>query len=208
MGFHNFSCYNPMQAQPDLDLQGPSGILVSAENRSISPTSTSSNSSNSPSGSTVKRVGNALDVEATGEDTAQTNKKQYDKWTNEEQKALINHWADQHEQLESKDVQKIWDEIALEINRKFGTTHLGEKCQKKMKYLIERYKKAKDCQDVVTLRHVAEAGTSTSTSAPNSDASESNNSELPGKKKRKRAKPEEGNEGDLIKSSMLGMEKQ
>jgi len=63
-----------MQAQPDLDLQGPSDILVSAENRSISPTSTSSNSSNSPSGSTVKRVGNALDVEATGEDTAQTNK--------------------------------------------------------------------------------------------------------------------------------------
>lgn len=111
--------------------------------------------------------------------------------------------------MESKDAQKIWDEIALEINRKFGTTHLGEKCQKKMKYLIERYEKAKDCRDVVTLQHVAKAGTSTSTSAPNSNASESNNSELPGKKKRKRAKPEEGNEeGDLIKSSLLGMEKQ
>ena len=113
-----------------------------------------------------------------------------------------------------------------------------------MKYLIERYKKAKGCnshqtgghrwkivfydeidavlgcRDVVTLRHVAEAGTSASTSAPNSDASESNNSELPGqdtspetrterKKKSKRARPVEGNEeGDLIKSSLLGMEKQ
>ena len=106
-----------------------------------------------------------------------------------------------------------------------------------MKHLIARYKKAKDwnshqtgghrwkvvfydeidavlgCRGVVTLRHVAEGGTSASTSAPNSDASESNNRELPGqdtspeaqterKKKRKKARPEEGNEeGDLLKSS-------
>ena len=201
MGFHDFSCYSPMQARPDLHLSGPSGILASAQNRSISPTSTSSNSSNSPSGSTIESVSNVLDVEATGEDAAQTNKKQYDKWTSEEQKALISLWADR---LESKDARKIWDEIAREINRKFGTIRSGEKCQKKMKYLIERYKKAKDwnshqtgghrwkvvfydeidavlgCRDVVTLRHVAEAGTSASTSTLNSDASESNNSELPG----------------------------
>lgn len=244
MGFHDFSCYSPMQARPDLHLSGPSGILASAQNRSISPTSTSSNSSNSLGGSTIESVSNVLDVEATGEDAAQTNKKQYDKWTSEEQKALISLWADRHERLESKDARKIWDEIAREINRKFGTIRSGEKCQKKMKYLIERYKKAKDwnshqtgghrwkvvfydeidavlgCRDVVTLRHVAEAGTSASTSTLNSDASESNNSELPGqdaspearterKKKRKRARPEDGNEeGDLIKSSLLGMEKQ
>ena len=94
MSFHDFSCYNPMQARPDLDLPGASGILASAQNRSISPTSTPSNRSNSPSGSTDEIVSNALDVEATGEDTAETNKKQYDKWTNEEQKALINLWAD------------------------------------------------------------------------------------------------------------------
>ena len=74
MGFHDFSCYNPMQARPGLDLPGPSGILASAQNPSIRPTSTSSNSSNSPSGSTVESVSDALDVEATGEDTAQTNK--------------------------------------------------------------------------------------------------------------------------------------
>ena len=97
MGFHDFSCFNPMQARPDLDLPGPSGILASSQNRSISPRSTSSNSSNSPSDSTVGSVSNALDVEATVEDTAQTNKKQYDKWTNEEQKALINLWANRHE---------------------------------------------------------------------------------------------------------------
>ena len=74
MGFHDFSCYNSKQARPGLDLAGPSGILASAQNRSISPTSTSSNSSNSPSGSTVERVSGALDVEATGKDSAQINK--------------------------------------------------------------------------------------------------------------------------------------
>lgn len=62
MRFHNFSCYNPMQARPDLDLQRPNGILASAQNRSISPTSTSSNSSNSPSGSkNLLAISNSLD---------------------------------------------------------------------------------------------------------------------------------------------------
>ena len=144
MGFHDFSCYNPMQARPGLDLPGPSDILESAQNRSISPTSTSSNSSNSPSSLTIESVSDVLDVEGMGEDTAQTNKKHYNKWTNEEQKAVINLWADLHERLESKDVQKIWDEIVREINQNLGTTRSGEKCQKKMKYLIERYKEAKD----------------------------------------------------------------
>ena len=234
--FSGYNNYNPMQALPDLNLQVPSGSGNSA-GRSISPISSS------PSGSTDENHGNARDA-ATGEETTQGSKKQYDKWTNEEQKALLSLWADRHERLESKDARKIWDEIAREINRKFGTTRTGEKCQKKIKYHIERYKKAKDwnskqtgghrwktvfydeidavlgCRDVVTLRHVAEAGTSASTSAPNSNASESNNSELPGqntspearterKKKRKRARPEEEDEeGDLIKSSLPGMEKQ
>ena len=185
-------------------------------------------------------MNDALDVEA--EDAAQSNRKQYDKWTKEEQKALINLWTDRHERLESKDAWKIWEEIAWEINRRFGTTCSGEKCQKKMKYLIERYKKAKDwnshqtgghrwktvfydeidavlgCRDVVTLRNVAEA--SASTSAAKSDATESKDNELLGqdtspearterKKKRKRARPQEGDEeGDLIKASLVGMEKQ
>lgn len=187
-------------------------------------------------------MNDTLDVEA--EDAAQSNRKQYDKWTNEEEKALINLWTDRHERLESKDARKIWEEIAREINRRFGTTRSGEKGQKKMKYLIERYKKAKDwnshqtgghrwktvfydeidavlgCRDVVTLRNVAEAGASASTSAAKSDATESKDNELLGqdtspearterKKKRKRARPQEGDEeGDLIKASLVGMEKQ
>ena len=76
------------------------------------------------------------------------------------------------------------------------------------------------CRDVVTLRNVAEAGASASTSAAKSDATESKDNELLGqdtspearterKKKRKRARPQEGDEeGDLIKASLVGMEKQ
>ena len=237
----DFRYYNHPQVRPDLQLPGPSGVFAVGDpaSRSISPTTTSSHS---PSGSTDGTVNHALDVE--GEDAAQSNKKQYDKWTNEEQKVLINLWTDRHERLESKDARKIWEEIAREINRRFGTTCSGEKCQKKMKYLIERYKKAKDwnsnqtgghrwqtlfyneidavlgCRDVVTLRHVAEAGTSASTSVAKSDATEAKDNELLGqdsspearterKKKHKRARPEEGDEeGDLIKSSLVGMEKQ
>ena len=68
------------------------------------------------------------------------------------------------------------EEIACELNRKFGTKRTGDKYKKKMNYLIERYKIAKDwnskqtgghrrqsvfyeeiyavlgCRDVVTLR--------------------------------------------------------
>ncbi|CAH3161349.1 unnamed protein product, partial [Pocillopora meandrina] len=167
----DFRYYNHPQVRPDLQLPGPSGVLAVGDpaSRSISPTTTSSNS---PSGSTDGTVNDALDVEA--EDAAH------------------------------KDARKIWEEIAREINRRFGTTHSREKCQKKMKYLIERYKKAKDwnshqtgghrwktvfydeidavlgCRDVVTLRNVAEAGASASTSAAKSDATESKDNELLG----------------------------
>ena len=49
-------------------------------------------------------MNDALDVEA--EDAAQSNREQYDKWTKDEQKALINLWTDWHERLESKDKTK------------------------------------------------------------------------------------------------------
>lgn len=119
----DFGYYNHPQVRPDLQLPRPSGVLAvgGPASRSISPTTTSSNS---PSGSTDGTVNDALDVEA--EDAAQSNRKQYDKWTNEEQKALIN--------LISKGARKIWEEIAREINRRFGTTRSVEKCQKKISH--------------------------------------------------------------------------
>ena len=58
-----------------LNLEGHSGILASAE-RSNSPASTARNGSNGSRSS---------EVETMGQDSAQKGKKQYDKWSNEEQ---------------------------------------------------------------------------------------------------------------------------
>ena len=48
-------------------------------------------------------------------------KKEKNKWPQEEQRALVSLWAERHELLESKDARKMWEEIARELNRKFGT---------------------------------------------------------------------------------------
>ena len=55
------------------------------------------------------------------ENQAEKQKKQYVKWPQEEQRALLSLWAERHELLEGKDAQKMWEEIAHELNRKFGT---------------------------------------------------------------------------------------
>ena len=39
--------------------------------------------------------------------------------------------------LERKDARKMWEEIARELNRKFGTERTSDQCKKKMNYLIE-----------------------------------------------------------------------
>jgi len=68
-------------------------------------TSTSSNSSSSLSRSNFESISNALDVEETGKDTAQTKK---NSTTNGRirKKLLLTH-----EQWERKHALKIWDEI-------------------------------------------------------------------------------------------------
>ena len=214
----NFSHFHPTLAGPFSDQAGPSGIL---SNRPDSPASVVTDS-DSPTSS------------ISSEGLQETQKKHYDKWPQEEQRALVSLWAERHELLESKDARKVWEEIARELNRKFGTKRTGDKCKKKMNYLIERYKMAKDwnskqtgghrrqsvfyeeidsvlgCRDVVTLQHVAEAGTSEG-SAANKSAGEETSPEArtDRKKKRKRARSEEKDEErELIKSSMVGMDRQ
>jgi len=108
----------------------------------------------------------------------------YEKWTDDEQKMLLTLWAEKFELLESKDARKAWADIAAKINKHFGTKRTTEKFSKKIKYLIDRYKIAKDwnsnqsgghrrksiyydqidevlgCRDVITLQNVKEAGSS------------------------------------------------
>jgi len=68
----------------------------------------------------------------------------YEKWTSKEQSFLVDLWAEKHERLESKDARKVWAEIAEELEMNFkGTKKNTEKCQRKIKYLVDKYKDAK-----------------------------------------------------------------
>ena len=95
---------------------------------------------------------------------------------------LLRLWAESFDRLESREARKAWDDIAKKMNDKFGTKRTTDKYQKKMKYLVDRYKQAKDwnskqsggnrrksahydeieevlsCRDIVTLQNVQEVG--------------------------------------------------
>ena len=128
----------------------------------------------------------------------------------------------------------MWEEIARELNRKFGTKRTGDKC-KKINFLIERYKIVKywnskqtgghrrqsffyeeidsvlGCRDVVALQHVAEAGTSEAVSAAIESAGQEMSPEArrDHKKKRRRATAKEQDEEiEPIKSFESGVERQ
>ena len=83
----------------------------------------------------------------------------------------------------------MWERIARNLSVKCGTKKPSDQCQKKMKYWTDRYKATKDwnrnqsggnrkqsifyeeidevpgCRDGVTLRHVAQAGSSSGVDA-------------------------------------------
>lgn len=123
-------------------------------------------------------------------------KRVYEKWTDPEQKLLVNLWAENLERLESKDARKVWDEIAAKINKAFKSDRLVVKYKNKIKYLLDRYKKAKDwnmkqsgghlrksifydefdevlgCREIVALKHVEQAGSSASNNSTNASLSE------------------------------------
>ena len=119
----------------------------------------------------------------------------YDSFQAGEERFLVNLWVSYHERLESKDSRKYWSKIVEELNAKFHNNRTVEKCKRKMKYLVDRYKERKDwnrkqsggsiwksqhydeidavlgVRDVaVTFEHVAEAG-SASTSGSESQGS-------------------------------------
>lgn len=106
----------------------------------------------------------------------------YARWSNDEEKMLLRLSAENFDRLESREARKAWDDIAKKMNDKFGSKRTTDKYQKKIKYLVDRYKQAKDwnskqsggnrrksahydeidevlgCRDIVTLQNVQEAG--------------------------------------------------
>ena len=59
----------------------------------------------------------------------------------DETKLLVNLWVENHERLESKDARKTWTKIVDEHYKKNRTV---DKCKRRMKYLLEKYKERKD----------------------------------------------------------------
>ena len=55
-----------------------------------------------------------LDSQSPSQSTA----KKYDKWTNEQQRYLVQLWADKQDLINSKDSRNAWREIAEAINNK------------------------------------------------------------------------------------------
>ena len=75
--------------------------------------------------------------------SSQSTAKKYDKWANEQQRYLVQLWADQQDMINSKDSRNAWREIAEAINNKFKTNKTVDKCLRKIKYLIDAYKEKK-----------------------------------------------------------------
>lgn len=118
----------------------------------------------------------------------------YGKWGEEEEKLLVQLWCDKHTRLESRHQRQVWEEIALEISKIRQVT--SAQCQRKMKYLKDRYKETKihfrnktggerktspfydeidsalGCRDIVTFSHIEESAPGSSSSSPNSNEKE------------------------------------
>ena len=118
----------------------------------------------------------------------------YGKWGEEEEKLLVQLWCDKHTRLESRHARQVWEEIAQKISKIRKVT--SAQCQRKMKYLKDRYKEAKDhnrhetggkrktspfydeidfvfgCRDIVTFSHIEESAPGSSSSSPNSNGKE------------------------------------
>ena len=172
----------------------------------------------------------------------QQGKRSYEKWSEEVKKLLIRLWADNFDYLESKDARKAWERIARELSAKCGTKKTADKCQKKMQYWIGRYKEAKDwnrrqsggnrkqsvfyeeidqvlgCRDGVTLRHVAQAGSSSGSTVDVEEGNDEEKTEQEGKKekrtqrklsrKRVREDVKDEEEKEMFKAAFSVMEEQ
>lgn len=66
--------------------------------------------------------------------------KLYEIWSKDEEKLFVDFWVENYELLESKDFRKIWGKIVEEFNRRLRCNKIVEKCIRKMKYIISRYK--------------------------------------------------------------------
>lgn len=65
----------------------------------------------------------------------------YGKWSEQEEMLLVQLRYDKHMWLETRHSRQLWEEIAKEISKTGNVT--SAQCQRKSKYLEDRYKEAK-----------------------------------------------------------------
>ncbi|XP_068685348.1 uncharacterized protein [Montipora foliosa] len=163
-----------------------------------SPSLASMEASQSPSLASIPSVESSNSGGNNNTNDSKGKKKvKYETWSQAEQKLLVQLWAENHELLESREARTAWRKISQELHSRLESNKTVEKCMKKMKYLIEKYKEAKEwnrkqtggtrrqsifynvidailgCRDIVTLRNVSQAGTSKTSSPLNTSHSSS-----------------------------------
>ena len=122
------------------------------------------------------------------------------KWTEEQETFLIDLWAEYDNELESAQSRQYWVKIQERLNKRFKSSWSVTQIQRKIRYLKEQFKKAKDWnrrqtggnrksspyfdkineiigkKDSVTLKHIVSAG-NPSPPPPNQDDQESSKPE-------------------------------
>ena len=65
---------------------------------------------------------------------------QRERWGFDDEKVLLQLWADNIEKVESKDSRKAWEEICKALNERQGLKKTVDQCQRKVKHLKNQYK--------------------------------------------------------------------
>ena len=120
---------------------------------------------------------------------------QRERWNFNDERVLLQLWADNIEKIESKDSQKAWKDITRALNEKQGLQKSIEQCQRKVKHLKNQYKDKKDwnrrqsggnlrksphydqidavlgCRDIITCSNIEQAGIQQPTTSQHSGSS-------------------------------------
>ena len=114
------------------------------DGRTASPAPSTTSSDSWAAESASATVSPPLSEAARPLSSTEAKKTKYDNWTKQEEELLVQLWAEKHDQLDNRESRKTWVWIAEKISTTLHSNKAADKCIRKMKHIIERYKKAKD----------------------------------------------------------------
>lgn len=105
-------------------------------------------------GASMRNIYSRNEVPVASESTAESNEgaktsgkrksTKYETFPHAEERYLVNLWKENHDQLESKNARKVWSKIVDDLNTRFKSNRTVDKCMRKIKYLLDKYKEKKD----------------------------------------------------------------